>query len=78
MEATEVPSYLIRVRACNVHCLFDVVYSFQCEGGPGVSGVEQLLSSAAAFQTIIGDDFDIVSFDPRGSDSTNPDLDDFH
>ena len=46
-----------------------VLISFQ--GGPGISGVEQLLDLAPAFQAVIGDDFDYVSFDPRGKHIVN-------
>jgi hypothetical protein len=34
-------------------------------GGPGVSGVETILGLAPAFQKVIGEEYDIVSFDPR-------------
>jgi hypothetical protein len=34
-------------------------------GGPGGSGVDLIRSSGQAFQTIIGGEYDIVSFDPR-------------
>ena len=35
-------------------------------GGPGDSGVDFLVGSAKLLHTVIGDAFDIVSFDPRG------------
>lgn len=35
-------------------------------GGPGNSGVEFALGFGTLVQTIIGADFDIIGFDPRG------------
>ena len=35
-------------------------------GGPGGSGVDAALAYGLAVQSIIGDDFDIIGFDPRG------------
>ena len=35
-------------------------------GGPGVSGVDFALQLGSAAQSIIGADFDIIGFDPRG------------
>jgi len=34
-------------------------------GGPGVSGVNWMTDSAPAFQSIVGRDWDVLSFDPR-------------
>jgi hypothetical protein len=38
-------------------------------GGPGGSGVEFVLKMGSLTQTLIGADFDIIGFDPRGKRS---------
>ncbi|KAH8114404.1 TAP-like protein-domain-containing protein [Phellopilus nigrolimitatus] len=35
-------------------------------GGPGGSGVQTILTSAQNFRDILGDDYDLIGFDPRG------------
>lgn len=35
-------------------------------GGPGVSGVQNLLAFAAEGRSIVGANYDIIGFDPRG------------
>ncbi|TDL14554.1 hypothetical protein BD410DRAFT_797094 [Rickenella mellea] len=43
-------------------------------GGPGGSGVSTVLSTGVQLQTILGDEFDILGFDPRGVNFTTPSL----
>ncbi|EJC97830.1 uncharacterized protein FOMMEDRAFT_149337 [Fomitiporia mediterranea MF3/22] len=42
--------------------------------GPGGSGVQYILESGPAFRTIIGPEFDLIGFDPRGVGFTTPSL----
>jgi pimeloyl-ACP methyl ester carboxylesterase len=44
-------------------------------GGPGGSGVEFLRGKAEELQTIVGDNHDIISFDPRGVGASIPRID---
>ncbi|KAM0189669.1 hypothetical protein ACHAPA_008774 [Fusarium lateritium] len=46
-------------------------------GGPGNSGVDLLLSSAAMVNQLLGEQYNIVSFDPRGVNNSGPSLDCF-
>ncbi|CEJ94915.1 hypothetical protein VHEMI10422 [[Torrubiella] hemipterigena] len=46
-------------------------------GGPGGSGIDLLLSSQAVAATALGDNYSIVSFDPRGVNNSGPKLDCF-
>jgi len=41
-------------------------------GGPGGSGVATVLGRGKQIQTIVGDQFDIIGFDPRGVGLTTP------
>ncbi|KAJ7700754.1 TAP-like protein-domain-containing protein [Mycena rosella] len=41
-------------------------------GGPGGSGVDYVVDSGASFATIIGEQYDIVGFDPRGVSYSTP------
>ena len=41
-------------------------------GGPGGSGIEFLASAATAFPTDLTDQFDLVTFDPRGVAASSP------
>ncbi|KAK3362438.1 TAP-like protein-domain-containing protein [Lasiosphaeria hispida] len=41
-------------------------------GGPGGSGIWALRDHGADLQAIVGDDYDIVSFDPRGVGASTP------
>lgn len=50
-------------RALDVY-LFIEIYGFA--GGPGGSGVQMVLSAAEDFRTILGDEYDLIGFDPRG------------
>jgi hypothetical protein len=40
-------------------------YSALRAGGPGGAGVDAILQRGVGFQKIIGEEYDIVSFDPR-------------
>ncbi|GJJ06152.1 hypothetical protein Clacol_000341 [Clathrus columnatus] len=46
-------------------------------GGPGGSGVAFAHQVGSIFQTIIGDEYDIVGFDPRGIGATTPKVSSF-
>ena len=37
------------------------------KGGPGNSGIEMVTVLASSFRSILGDGFDLVGFDPRGT-----------
>ncbi|KAJ6610174.1 Alpha/Beta hydrolase protein [Mycena sp. CBHHK59/15] len=41
-------------------------------GGPGGSGVDALVQSQSSFSVLFGDQYDIVSFDPRGVSYSTP------
>ena len=41
-------------------------HSMNFLGGPGDSGVQYVLGSASSFRQIIGPQYDLVGFDPRG------------
>ncbi|KAJ7093548.1 Alpha/Beta hydrolase protein [Mycena epipterygia] len=41
-------------------------------GGPGGSGVDYVVEAGAAFAAVIGEQFDIVGFDPRGVSYSRP------
>ena len=43
-------------------------------GGPGVSGIEYLVLEWERHRSILGDQFNLVSFDPRGVERSAPDL----
>jgi len=43
-------------------------------GGPGGSGVEGILDFGAQIAQIVGPEFDVLSFDPRGMTTTNFDI----
>ena len=54
----------------NLASLIGGISAYFCDlpnlGGPGISGVDQLLGLGAIFHAAIGSEFDWVSFDPRG------------
>ena len=43
-----------------------VEYSLSLSGGPGGSGVDYVLELSTYFREIIGPNYDLVGFDPRG------------
>lgn len=40
-------------------------------GGPGGSGVDYVVEAGPSISTILGSDFDIVGFDPRGESAVS-------
>lgn len=40
------------------------------EGGPGASGVQVALLLGENLQQVVGNDYDIIGFDPRGEPNT--------
>lgn len=40
-------------------------------GGPGGSGVQTILTFAQMAVGLLGDDFDLIGFDPRGEETTD-------
>ncbi|KAF8145888.1 TAP-like protein-domain-containing protein, partial [Mycena galopus ATCC 62051] len=46
--------------------------SFSNDGGPGGSGVDYVVEVGASIATIVGEQFDIVGFDPRGVSYSTP------
>jgi pimeloyl-ACP methyl ester carboxylesterase len=43
---------------------------FTNPGGPGGSGIYQMKNRGRKIQAVVGKNYDIISFDPRGSKST--------
>ncbi|KAF2191628.1 hypothetical protein K469DRAFT_654738 [Zopfia rhizophila CBS 207.26] len=43
-------------------------------GGPGASGVQLLIGGLSTLHQIVGTDYNIVGFDPRGVNNSGPDL----
>lgn len=52
-------SHLRDVPCANASSFFDF------PGGPGVSGVDWFSDGGPVFQSIVGSDWDVLSFDPR-------------
>lgn len=42
-------------------------HAFSSKGGPGGSGVALIIAAAPLFGTLLGDEFDLIGFDPRGA-----------
>ncbi|HEX3946882.1 MAG TPA: hypothetical protein VHW47_04215, partial [Acidimicrobiales bacterium] len=41
-------------------------------GGPGVSGIDDFANELSAMTGTVLDDFDVVTFDPRGTQRSDP------
>jgi pimeloyl-ACP methyl ester carboxylesterase len=46
-------------------------------GGPGLCGVQDLMSNAAGYREMLGPSYSLVSFDPRGIGNSGPNVDCF-
>ena len=60
-------------RVCSlVHLviLMGLTHSHHSVGGPGGSGVGLVLLIADALQQVVGDGFDLIGFDPRGTSTS--------
>ncbi|KAM0245418.1 hypothetical protein ACHAQJ_010564 [Trichoderma viride] len=61
---------LIRIRGNNTtNGSKNILYN---PGGPGASGVEFLYSFGSELISVVGEDFNIISFDPRGINGSTP------
>ena len=47
------------------------LYDNYATGGPGYSGVSTILGIAKSMEKVVGSDYDLIGFDPRGKLPSN-------